>query len=45
MMINRGLIKNFGVISLDSEVRNLQKEIKVFPWKYFLEKLWGNEFI
>ena len=40
-----GIIKNYGVVSCDRYKRITQDNITIFPWKYFLEKLWNGEII
>lgn len=38
------LIKNYYTVSMDERPR-VMEGVTVFPWKVFLEKLWGNELL
>jgi predicted AAA+ superfamily ATPase len=40
-----GLIKTYGVISLDPHERLTDDGIIIWPWKQFLKKLWAGEII
>jgi predicted AAA+ superfamily ATPase len=40
-----GHIQNYAVVSCDRYERKTRDDITVFPWKLFLEKLWGGQII
>jgi predicted AAA+ superfamily ATPase len=40
-----GYIQNYAVVSCDRYERKTRDDITIFPWKLFLEKLWGWEII
>lgn len=40
-----GLIKNYGIISLDPHFRKTEQGIHIFPWKMFLDQLWSGKLI
>ncbi len=40
-----GTIKNFALISNDTEERKTKDGISIFPWRHFLKKLWDGEII
>jgi uncharacterized protein len=39
------IIKNYGIVSLDEEMRQTNDGIHIFPWQTFLKKLWNHELI
>lgn len=38
-----GLIRNYGVVSLDPEFRKTSDGISIYPWQSFLQALWNGE--
>jgi len=40
-----GLVKNYGVVSLDLHERLTDDGITIWPWRQFLNKLWSGEII
>lgn len=40
-----GLVRNYGVVSLDSHERLTEDGIHIWPWKIFLAKLWNGHLI
>ncbi len=40
-----GNIQNFAAVSCDRYERKTQDNITIFPWKFFLEKLWNGDIV
>ncbi|HXW52514.1 MAG TPA: AAA family ATPase [Myxococcota bacterium] len=40
-----GLVKNYGVVSLDADERTTQDNIHIWPWQIFLQKLWKGDLV
>jgi predicted AAA+ superfamily ATPase len=40
-----GLVKNYGVVSLDPEVRTTRDGVTIYPWAHFLRRLWQDEMV
>lgn len=44
-LIEDGPVKSACVVSLERQIRHVEKEITIYPWREFIEQLWSDELI